>query len=220
MQNLKSAMAIDDKLEFIFGEYNIPEYACKILPAAIAGSVAGAVVASSAVGSLMGFPFIACAAATAVGKIAKAIEGNQTDNDIRKKQLKASDIPDNIIDGPKSDLYVKILDWCEQKHIDEVTLYKNACISRSVFSNIRSMNITGHKPKKMTVVAICLALGLDLQQSTELLNIAGYAFSQNSKVEKLIAWCLENTTMYEFSVMDINDIIYEKLGEAPFVRAS
>lgn len=43
-----------------------------------------------------------------------------------------------------------------------------------------------YQPKKKTVMALCIALELDLEQSKELLARADWAFSPNSKVNLIV----------------------------------
>ena len=72
-------------------------------------------------------------------------------------------------------------------------------------------------PGKITVLALCIALKLTLKQTQEMLWLVGYSLSNNIKTDKIIAWCLEHTE-YDCTVENINDIIYDKIGESPFIR--
>lgn len=136
-----------------------------------------------------------------------------------KNTTKSIPIPadfDRWIDQEKDergDFYKKIAEYCEKKNIDEVDMYKKARLNRSIFSKIRSMGRTGYLPSKSTVVCICLALELSLQESIELLEIVGYSLSDKMIIDKIVGWCIKNN---QFDIFKINNLIYDKTGESYF----
>ena len=136
-----------------------------------------------------------------------------------KNTTKSIPIPadfDRWIDQEKDergDFYKKIAEYCEKKNIDEVDMYKKARLNRSIFSKIRSMGRTGYLPSKSTVVCICLALELSLQESIELLGIVGYSLSDKMIIDKIVGWCIKNN---QFDIFKINNLIYDKTGESYF----
>ena len=75
------------------------------------------------------------------------------------------------------------------------------------------MGRTGYLPSKSTVVCICLALELSLQESIELLGIVGYSLSDKMIIDKIVGWCIKNN---QFDVFKINNLIYDKTGESYF----
>ena len=136
-----------------------------------------------------------------------------------KNTTKSIPIPadfDRWIDQEKDergDFYKKIAEYCEKKNIDEVDMYKKARLNRSIFSKIRSMGRTGYLPSKSTVVCICLALELSLQESIELLGIVGYSLSDKMIIDKIVGWWLRHN---QFDIFKINNLIYDKTGESYF----
>ena len=108
----------------------------------------------------------------------------------------------------------KIIYYCHQKNIDEVDLYKKANLTRSIFSKIRSMNKTTYTPSKATVLSICLALNLSLNETQEMLNIVGYSLSDKMVTDKIISWCIVH---HEYNIDDINNFIYEKTNKSYFI---
>ena len=136
-----------------------------------------------------------------------------------KNTTKSIPIPadfDRWIDQEKDergDFYKKIAEYCEKKNIDEVDMYKKARLNRSIFSKIRSTGRTGYLPSKSTVVCICLALELSLQESIELLGIVGYSLSDKMIIDKIVGWCIKNN---QFDIFKINNLIYDKTGESYF----
>lgn len=81
-------------------------------------------------------------------------------------------------------------------------VYKRAEIDRRLFSKIRSN--TYYKPKKLTVVSLCLALELNMDESADLLKRAGYALSESSRQDLIIRYCIEHEI---YDRMTVNDIL-------------
>ena len=136
-----------------------------------------------------------------------------------KKKLTSSDVPDDVLSINREKFYQMLCNYCDKLGYSETQLYDNACVSKAVYSNIRSMSVKGktYVPSKHTVMCLCIALHLSVSQAQEMLNLVGYSFSNNVVVDKIISWCLEHRE-YEYDVRTINDVIYEKIGESPFLK--
>ena len=97
------------------------------------------------------------------------------------------------------------------KHIDkEADLYRKAEISRPVFSKIRSMRKTNHRPSKPTVIKLCLALHLNSKETQEMLHTVGYGMSNSSLIDKIIMFFIEHN---EFDIFKIDNKIYDEHNE-------
>ena len=81
-------------------------------------------------------------------------------------------------------------------------VYKKGNIDRRLFSKIRNRDYT---PAKKTVIALCLALGLDRADADLLLQSAGYSLSKSDDYDLTIAFCLEKKI---YDIFDINEILY------------
>ena len=81
-------------------------------------------------------------------------------------------------------------------------VYKKGNIDRRLFSKIRNRDYT---PAKKTVIALCLALGLDRADADLLLQSAGYSLSKSDDYDLAIAFCLEKKI---YDIFDINEILY------------
>ena len=81
-------------------------------------------------------------------------------------------------------------------------IYKKGNIDRRLFSKIRNRD---YIPAKKTVIALCLALGLNRADADVLLQSAGYSLSKSDDYDLTIAFCLEKRI---YDIFDINEILY------------
>ena len=83
-------------------------------------------------------------------------------------------------------------------------VYKKANIDRKHFSKIRSN--PDYNPKKKTVMALAIALELNLDETKDLLLKAGMALSRSSIFDIIMEYCIENGIR---DVYDINCILFK-----------
>lgn len=93
------------------------------------------------------------------------------------------------------------------KHIDltglnDADIYKRAGIDRRHFSKIRCDK--NYKPKKSTVVVLCLALRLSEEQTNELLKLAGYSLSSSDTGDLVVRFCI-GKEIYDLS--EVNEAL-------------
>lgn len=99
---------------------------------------------------------------------------------------------------------VLLNDWIERSGMTSVEVYKRANISRKTFSKIMS-NIH-YQPSKPTAVAFAIALRLNLKQTQELLDSAGYSLSNAIKFDVIIKY---HILQKKYNVLEINEVLFE-----------
>ena len=104
------------------------------------------------------------------------------------------------MDAPFSEQLLMLIDAMGLKDSD---VYKKAGLTRQNFSKIRSGATA--VPQKRTVLALALALELDLETTKELLAHAGYALSHSSKFDLIIEYFIKEEI---YDLFEINSALY------------
>lgn len=99
------------------------------------------------------------------------------------------------------DMLFRLID---ERDMSDPEVYKKANIDRKLFSKIRSNS--DHIPKKDNVIALCLALKLDIDCTTDLMKRCGYAFSPARKRDLILQYCIENEL---YDIMKVNAVLYD-----------
>ena len=131
-----------------------------------------------------------------------------------------SSLPDDIFGGPEESrktmsleelirskdesFQQKLLHLIDASGMTDPEVYKKANIDRKLFSKIRSNE--QYKPTKKTAVAFAFALGLNLDQTADLLRSAGMSLSQSSTFDIIIQYCLERGIT---NIHEVNCILFE-----------
>ncbi len=105
------------------------------------------------------------------------------------------------LDEGFSELLFQLIDERGMKDSD---CYKKANVSKQVFSNIRSN--PQYLPSKSTVLALAVALELNLDETKEFLERAGYAISHSSLSDVIVEYFIQNK---RYNIFEINQALFE-----------
>lgn len=102
----------------------------------------------------------------------------------------------------------KLFELIDEAHLDNKDVWKRANLDRKHFSKIQCDQ--NYHPKKKTVMALCIALHLDLEQSKDLLARADWAFSPSSKVDLIVQKAIIDK---QYDMIQLNVTLFKYTNE-------
>ena len=97
-----------------------------------------------------------------------------------------------------------LLRLIDEKGLSDPYVYKKANLDRKLFSKIRCN--PDYCPSRKTVIALAIALELTLDETSDLLSRAGYAFSPGSKADLIVEFCILNKI---YDIFEVNMLLFK-----------
>ena len=102
----------------------------------------------------------------------------------------------------------KLFELIGKSGMDNKDVWKRANLDRKHFSKIQCDE--EYHPKKKTVMALCIALKLDLEQAKDLLARADWAFSPSSKVDLIVQKAIIDK---QYDIYQLNLVLFQYTNE-------
>ena len=109
---------------------------------------------------------------------------------------------DSLLLASEKTFKQKVNELMESRQEKASNIYKAADISKQTFSKILLED--DYHPNKYTAVALCLAFNLDLMDSLDLLESAGWTLSKSNKMDLVVRACIINQV---YDVKKVNKLL-------------
>jgi O-acetyl-ADP-ribose deacetylase (regulator of RNase III) len=121
----------------------------------------------------------------------------------RPASLGAKNLPEFIrdMDEPFNKTLFRLID---QKGMTDAEVYKKANLDRRVFSKIRKGQ--GYMPGKRTILALAIALELNLDETEALLSRAGYTLSGSLISDVIVQYFIVKK---KYDIYKINEVLFQ-----------
>lgn len=144
----------------------------------------------------------------------KPVEKNKEQDHIQYSISMSYDEIQQYIDQMRfqSSFSEMVLSIMEKKGVQPKEFCSRALFDRKLFHSLKTGG-SNYQPSKDTAIRCCLALRLTSEQTSELLQTAGFSLSRRQKRDLLTRYCIENCIWNLFDV----DELYTMMGEKPLI---
>lgn len=92
----------------------------------------------------------------------------------------------------------------DRKEMSEVEVYKRAYISKKTFSKIRCNS--SYQPDKDTSIKMCIGLKLNIDETLDLMSLAGHTLSRSLERDLVVRFFIEHRI---YNIDEINYALYD-----------
>lgn len=110
---------------------------------------------------------------------------------------------DDVLKHLDESFSTTLLRLIDDRDLSDAAVYKRANISRQLFAKIRKDD--DYRPSKPTVLALAVALEMNLEDTEALLKRAGFSLSHSSKFDVIVEYFLRRE---EHDIFTINESLY------------
>lgn len=111
---------------------------------------------------------------------------------------------DDVLSQLEENFQQRLFRLIDERKLTDVQVYKKANLDRKLFSKIRCNS--DYRPKKITIVALAIALELNLDETKDLLARAELALSPGSKFDLIVSFFIERKV---YDVYTINLALFQ-----------
>ena len=111
---------------------------------------------------------------------------------------------EDVLDRKADSFQQMLFRLIDRKGMTDPEVYKKANLDRKLFSKIRSSE--EYLPKKKTVLALAVALELNMDETADLLRRAGIALNPSSEFDLIVGYCIDHRI---YNIFDINTYLFE-----------
>ncbi len=97
-----------------------------------------------------------------------------------------------------------LLRMIDERGLTDAQVYKRANLDRKLFSKIRCN--PKYSPSRRTVIALAIALELNMDEAVDLLRRAGMALSPGNKFDLIISYCIQNGI---YDIYKVNALLFD-----------
>lgn len=121
-----------------------------------------------------------------------------------RETFSEADSIDELLGRKTATFSEALMSAIDARNLSDPEVYRRANVDRKLFSKIRSN--AHYRPKKSTAVALALALGMNLDDTLDLIGRAGYTLTMSSKADIIVMYFIEREC---WDVNLINQVLYE-----------